>query len=89
MKLFDTLFYIKIEGQSAIVSWCEAHNWWAKNRFFYCQTFSDLLLWGTLSEKKRSLSFTIVAGPRQRTTSRVGIPRDSGEILNNIHLHKP
>jgi hypothetical protein len=34
-------------------------------------------MWGTLSDERTRLSFTIAAGPRQRSYSRVRIPRDS------------
>jgi hypothetical protein len=34
--------------------------------FFYCQTVAGLLMWGTLSDERAGLPFTIAAGPRQR-----------------------
>jgi hypothetical protein len=34
----------------------------------------DLLLWGTLSEKRIGLSFVFAAGPYQRSLSRVRVP---------------
>jgi hypothetical protein len=33
-------------------------------------------MWGTLSDERTGLPFTIAAGPRQRTHSRVRVPRD-------------
>jgi hypothetical protein len=34
-------------------------------------------MWGALSDERTVLPFTIVAGPRQRSQSRVPVPRDS------------
>jgi hypothetical protein len=51
--------------------------WGQRPDFYYCQTPSDLLMWGAISDERTSLSFTIVAGPRQRCHSRVQFPRDS------------
>jgi hypothetical protein len=44
--------------------------------FNYCQTDADLLMWGALCDKRTGLSFTIAAGPRQRSYSRVRVPLD-------------
>jgi hypothetical protein len=38
---------------------------------------ADLLIWGALSDKKTALSFTIAAGPRQCSHSRVRVKRGS------------
>jgi hypothetical protein len=43
----------------------------------YCQTFAGLLMWGALSDERTGLSFTIAAGHRQRSHSRVRVSRDS------------
>jgi hypothetical protein len=46
--------------------------------FITVKTVAGLLMWGTHSNKKTGLSFTIVAGPRQRSHSRgIRVPRDS------------
>jgi hypothetical protein len=45
--------------------------------FYYCHTVVGLLNWGTLSDERMGLSFTISAGPRQRRHSQVRVPRDS------------
>jgi hypothetical protein len=37
--------------------------------FYYCQTVAGLLMWGALSDERTGLSFTIAAGPRQRSHS--------------------
>jgi hypothetical protein len=48
----------------------------------YDQIFiTGLLMWGALSDERMGLSFTIAAGPRQRSHSRVQVPRDSWPIL--------
>jgi hypothetical protein len=44
----------------------------------YCsQTCAGLLMWGALSDERTGLSFTIVAGPCQRSHFRVRVPWDS------------
>jgi hypothetical protein len=45
--------------------------------FFYCQTAAGLLMWGALSDERTGLSFTTVAGLRQRSHFRVRLPWDS------------
>jgi hypothetical protein len=44
---------------------------------FYCQKVSGFLTWGVLSEERTGLSFTIAAGARQYSHSRVRLPWDS------------
>jgi hypothetical protein len=67
--------YVTTDGQSASLSWREAHIWGPRPDFYYCQTLADLLMWGALSDEMTGLS-TIAAGPRQRNHSRVRVPRD-------------
>jgi hypothetical protein len=43
----------------------------------YCQPVAGLLMWGALSDERTGLSFTIVAGPRQRSHFRARDPWDS------------
>jgi hypothetical protein len=38
-------------------------------------------MWGILSDEKTDLSFTIAAGPRQRSRSRIRVPWDSGQYF--------
>jgi hypothetical protein len=38
-------------------------------------------MWGVLSDERAGLSFTIAAGPRQRSYSRVRVPWDYDHIL--------
>jgi hypothetical protein len=51
--------------------------WGLRPDFYYCQTVAGLLIWGALSDERMDLSFTISAGPRQRSHSRVPGPWDS------------
>jgi hypothetical protein len=51
--------------------------WGPRQDFCYCQTFAGLLMWSALPDERAGLSFTIAAGPRQRSHSRVRVPRVS------------
>jgi hypothetical protein len=51
--------------------------WGPRPDSHYCQTVAGLLMWGTLSEERTGLSFTIAAGPRQSSHSRIRVPWDS------------
>jgi hypothetical protein len=42
---------------------------------------AGLLKWGALSDERTSLSFTIAAGPRQRSRSQVRVPGIHHHIL--------
>jgi hypothetical protein len=59
--------YVTTDGQSAILSLNKAPIWGLRPDFFYCQTVAGLLMWGSLSDERTDLSFTIAAGPRQRS----------------------
>jgi hypothetical protein len=61
-------------GQSVLVP-CPI--WRSRPGFYYCQAVSRLLMWGALSNERTGLSFTIAAGPRRLSHSRVRVPRDS------------
>jgi hypothetical protein len=65
------------DGQSASLSWNKAPKWGLKPNLYFCHTVACLLLWGALSDERAGLSFTIAAGPRHRSHSRVPIPWDS------------
>jgi hypothetical protein len=65
------------DGQSASLSWCQAPIWCLRPDIYYCQTVAGLLMWSALSDERAGLPFTIAAGPRQRSHSRVRVPRDS------------
>jgi hypothetical protein len=55
----------------------QAPIWGPRPNFYYCHTLAGLLRWGVLSDEGMGLSFTIAAGPRQRSHSQVRVPRDS------------
>jgi hypothetical protein len=61
-------------GQS---SWNKAPIWGLRPDFYYSQTVANLLIWGAFSDESMGLSFTIAAGPRQRSHSWVRVPWDS------------
>jgi hypothetical protein len=69
--------YVTPDGQSASLSWNKALIWGLRTDFYYCQTVAGLLMWGALSDERMRLSFTIAAGPRQRSHSQVRVPWDS------------
>jgi hypothetical protein len=59
--------YVTTDGQSASLSWNKAPIWDLRPDFYYCQTVAGLLTWGTLSDERTDLSFTIAPEPRQRS----------------------
>jgi hypothetical protein len=63
--------YVTADGQSASLSWNKAPIRGLRPDFYYCQTFAGLLMWGALSDKRTGLLFTISAGPRQSSHSRI------------------
>jgi hypothetical protein len=69
--------YIMTDGQSASLSWNKASIWGLRPDFYYRQTIAGLLMWGAFSDERTSLPFTIAAGPRQHSHSRVRVPWDS------------
>jgi hypothetical protein len=66
--------YVTTDGQSASLSWNKAPIRGLRPDFYYCQTVAGLLMWGALSDERTGLSFTIAAGPRQRSHSQVRVP---------------
>jgi hypothetical protein len=69
--------YVMTDGQSASLSWKKAPIWGLRPNFYYCQTVTGLLMWGTLTNERTGLSFTIAAGHRQHSHSWVRVPWDS------------
>jgi hypothetical protein len=55
------------EGITSL-SWIKAPIWGLR---------PDLLMWGGLSDERTCLTFTIAAGPLQRSHSQVRVPQDS------------
>jgi hypothetical protein len=43
---------------------------------YYCQAAAGLLAWGVLTDETTVCSFTTAAVPRQRSDSRIRVPRD-------------
>jgi hypothetical protein len=65
------------DGQAASASWNKAPIWGLQPDFYYCHIVADLLMWGALSDERTGVSFTIAAGSRQRSHSRVRVRWDS------------
>jgi hypothetical protein len=57
--------------------------------FNYCQTVGDLLMWVSLSHERTDMSFTIAAGLRQRSHSRVRVLWDSLPYFTLIFSSPP
>jgi hypothetical protein len=74
---FQSQSYIRTAGQSASLSWCQTLVWGPRSDIYYCQTPAGLLMWVALFNERTGLSFTIAIDPRQRSHSRVRVPRDS------------
>jgi hypothetical protein len=70
-------FYVMTDGHSASLCWNKTPIGGLPPDFYYCQTVAGLLMWGTVSDERTGLSFTISAGPCQRSHSRVQVPWDS------------
>jgi hypothetical protein len=47
---------------------------WALDLGEWSVSFTRLFIWGAFSEERTGLSFTISAGPRQRSLSQVRVP---------------
>jgi hypothetical protein len=75
-------------GQSVLV-WSTI--WDLQPEFYYCQTLGGLLMWGAFSDERTGLSYTIAAGPRQRSHSWIWIPLDSWPclIVSDLKLRQP
>jgi hypothetical protein len=57
--------YVTTDGQSASLSWNKVPIWGLRPDFYYCQTVEGLLIWGSLSDERTGVSFTIAAGANQ------------------------
>jgi hypothetical protein len=66
--------YVTTDGQSASLSLNKAPFWGLRPDIYYSLKVAGLLLWGALSDERTGLSFTIAAGPRQRSHFRVRVP---------------
>jgi hypothetical protein len=72
--------YVTTDGQSASLSWNKAPIWGLRPDFYY-QTVAGLFIPVALSDERVGLSFTIAAGSRQRSHSRVPAPWDSWQYI--------
>jgi hypothetical protein len=75
--------YVTTDGQSANLSWNKTPIWGLRPDFYYRQTVACLLMWGALSDERTDLSFTISAGPCQRSLSRDRVLWDSRPYLRS------
>jgi hypothetical protein len=73
----ESEYYVTTDGQSASLSWNKAPIWGLRPDFYNSQTVAGLLMWGALTDERMGLLFTIGAGPRERSHSRVRVPCDS------------
>jgi hypothetical protein len=69
--------YITTDGPSASLSWNKAPVWGLRPDIYFYQTVAGLLISGALSDERTGLLFKIVAGPQQRSHSRVRVHWDS------------
>jgi hypothetical protein len=69
--------YVTTDGTSSSLSWNKGPIWGIRPDFYYRQMVAGLLMWGALSDERTGLSFTIAAGARQHSHSRVRVPWDS------------
>jgi hypothetical protein len=77
------------DGQLVSLSWCQAPIWGLWPVFYYHQTVASVLMWGALSDERTGVPFTISAGPRQRSHSRVWVPGDSWPYFTASDLRLP
>jgi hypothetical protein len=75
--------------ESASLSWCQTPIWGPRQNCCYRQTVAGLLMWGALSDERLGLSFTIAAGPRQHSHSRVRVQWDSWWYFSDSDLRLP
>jgi hypothetical protein len=74
---------------SASLSWNKALIWDLRPDRYYCETAAGLSVWGALSDERTGVSFTIAAGSRQRSHSRVRVPWDSCPYFIVSHSRLP
>jgi hypothetical protein len=77
MFCFQSQSHVTTDGQSPSLTWCQTHVLGPIPDFCYSKTVAGLLMWGVICDERMGLSFTIAAGPRQRSHSRDRVPRDS------------
>jgi hypothetical protein len=81
--------YVTTDSQSASVSWNKAPIRGLRPDFYCRRTVAGLFMWGALSDERTGLSFTIAAGPSQRSHSLVRAPLDSRPYFTVSDLRLP
>jgi hypothetical protein len=77
LSLNLSLLRITTDHQSASLSWNKSPIWGLLLNFYYYHAVARMSIWGALSDERMNLSFTIAAGPRQRSHFRVRVMLDS------------
>jgi hypothetical protein len=80
-SLVLSISLVTTDNQSASLSWNKAPIWGLRPDLYYCQTVADLMMSGALSDEITGLSFTIAAGARQRSHSRLRVLWDSPQYF--------
>jgi hypothetical protein len=81
--------YVRTDGQSASLSWCQAPIWGLRPDLYYCQTVACLLMRGAFFDERTGLPFTIAAGHCQCSHSWVRVPRDLWSYIPVSDLRLP
>jgi hypothetical protein len=87
--LSESESYVTTDGQPASLSSNKAPIWGLRPDFNYCLRVAGLMIWGALSDERTGLSFTIAAGPHQRSHFRVRVPQDSWPYFTVSCLRLP
>jgi hypothetical protein len=83
---YQSQSYVTTDGQSASLYWNKAPTWGLRPDFYSCQTVASLLMWGALSDERMGLSFTIAAGPRQRSPVGLATVFDSLRLKTSLFV---
>jgi hypothetical protein len=87
--------YVTTDGKSASLSWYKAPirglrpDFYFRTEYIIRLTVTFLIPWGALSDERTDLSFVCVAGPCQRSLSRVLFPWDSRPYFTVSDLRLP
>jgi hypothetical protein len=73
--------YVKTDGQSVSLSWCQVPIWDLRPDFFPPPLVAGLLMWGALSDERTGLSFTMYPYPWKR------VYRSAKFRFPRIYLH--
>jgi hypothetical protein len=81
--------YVTTDGASTSLSWNKAPIWDLRPDLYYCQTVAGLLMSCALSDERTSLPGIVVAGPRQRSHSRIRVLGTRDRILLSQNSRLP